>query len=173
MLRIKDPSIVTAAAWVTAEACVRSLAWELPHASNVGKKKKICLRFTLLATLKHTIQYWSTVNCSHHYITSPRLIYLMWGSYSNRKAKVILICSYSLSPSLHLSSPLFSPLLLFSSAPPSLFSFLFLPSLPLLFQPSPHLLILILGPLGGWYRHQILFSPSFKDLWSPLGPHLS
>ena len=33
-------SIVTAAAWIAAVAQVQSLAWELPHAAGVTKKKK-------------------------------------------------------------------------------------------------------------------------------------
>lgn len=38
--RVKDPALVTAAAWVAAMMWVRSLAWERPHAAGTAKKNK-------------------------------------------------------------------------------------------------------------------------------------
>lgn len=37
--RVKDPALVTAAAWVAAMMWVRFLAWERPHAAGTAKKK--------------------------------------------------------------------------------------------------------------------------------------
>lgn len=49
-------------AWFTAVACVQPLAWELPHAADMAKKREECEPFGKLKGNKSSILFCSSEN---------------------------------------------------------------------------------------------------------------